>query len=117
MDQREPHLPANRVVAPELRHPHLVIEAQASCDVHGRGWHIQVEWSRRFGQVGPLSQRLEMVYGLTRFNLYYTGQSPPFFCGVQDEIRVQGRGADPDRCLLLVAGIGHDLASAPPTGL
>jgi hypothetical protein len=76
VDQCEPDVLADAVVAPDLSDADVVVVTQAPGDIHHPGRHVQVKRSAQPGEMGPLRQRLEVIDRLAGLDLDH-GLDPP----------------------------------------
>ena len=100
MDQGEPHIVANGVIAPELGNRDLVVFTQPTCDIHHGGRYIQVERGANAGIVRPLGQCLQMVDGLARLNLDDGFDAVSTLGRIEHQIGIDRCWARPDRYIL-----------------
>ena len=104
VDEREPHLVADRVIAPDLGDVNLVVLAEPPRDIDHAGRHIQVERRAQLGEVRPLRQRFEVVDRLAGLHLDDGLQLMAAFLRLKHEVGIDGGRAGADGDVLLGAG-------------
>ena len=115
--EREANLVPHAVITPDLADEDLVVFGQSPRDVDHARRHVEVERRPRPRKVRPLRERLEMIDRLPRFHFDDNLQSMSALGRREDEIRIEGRSARPDRDILLPGRIDADLVAPPKPGL
>jgi hypothetical protein len=112
MDQGEPGLVADRVVAPDFGDVHLVFGRQPARDIDGTGRNIEMEGRSCSPKMGPLRHGFEMVHRLGRFYLNCPREAPRAIRRGQDNVGENLDLADLDRGRLLFTDVRLNLVPA-----
>ena len=112
MDEREPRLVADRVIAPDFGDVHVVFRRQPARDVDRSGRHVEMKRRAGPAQVGPLGHGFEVIDRLGRFDLDGPHQLVAPVGRRQDEIGKDLHLSDPHRHRLVLADVGDDVVAA-----
>jgi hypothetical protein len=115
--KREPYLIADCMIAPDLTGVNLVVLAEPPRDLHHARRHIQMKCRPKLGKMGPLRQRLQMVDGLSGFDLDDHLNSLATLLGVEHEVGIERRRTVANRRVLFRARVHLRLIPAPASGL
>ena len=101
MDEREAHLIADGVVAPDLRDVDMVVLAEPTRDIDHSCRNVEMKRRANLREMRPLRQRLEVIHGLARFDFDHDLKAVAPILGLEHEIGVQRAWAAADRGVLL----------------
>jgi hypothetical protein len=112
VNEGEPRLVANRVVAPDFGDVHLVLGREAPSNVDRAGRHVKVKGSASSSEMRPLRHGFEVVDGFCRLDLDRSREASCPICRRQYDVGEYLDLADLDWSRLLLSDVGLNLMPA-----